>query len=218
MSKYKAVLWDLDGTILDTSEGILVSIAETVDELGYRKLTEEEKLSFIGPPVEWSFRDKCGVDGEELTRACAVFRDKYANHNLMRATPYEGIYETMTELRRQGVKLAIATYKKESYAGNLLRHFEFDKYVDVIHGSDPEGKLSKSDIIELCLKEMGISDYSEVLMVGDSKHDANGAANLKVDFAGVSYGFGFGPGKDDNIEDYPYVIYVDKVKELLNLF
>ncbi|MCQ2481964.1 MAG: HAD hydrolase-like protein [Clostridia bacterium] len=218
MGKYKAVLFDLDGTVLDTSEGILLSIEQTIEELGLKKIAEEDRFSFIGPPIEWSFEDKCGIEGEALTKACASFRDKYANYNILKAVPYEGIFDLMAALKVRGVKTAIATYKKESYAIGLLEHFGFNKYYDVVHGSDPKGELKKSDIIELCLKEMGIDDYSEVLMVGDSKHDAGGAAAINVDFAGVSYGFGFGPGKAERIEDYPHVIYVDKPIDILKVF
>lgn len=217
---YKAVLFDLDGTILDTSEGVLESVRDTITKLNLKELTNAEIKTFIGPPVEWSFKDKCGMDGEDLVETCKVFRDIYANRNLLRATPYEGIFELMAKLKEKGIKLAVATYKKEAYTGRLLDEYGFDKYLDIFHGSDPEGKLLKSDIIELCLKEMGVTSYADVLMVGDSKHDAGGAASLGIDFAGVSYGFGFGEGDfaADDINDYPHVAYVDKPLELLNLF
>ncbi|MCQ2533848.1 MAG: HAD hydrolase-like protein [Clostridia bacterium] len=206
--------------MLDTSEGVLESVRDTITKLNLKELTNAEIKTFIGPPVEWSFKDKCGMDGEDLVETCKVFRDIYANRNLLRATPYEGIFELMAKLKEKGIKLAVATYKKEAYTGRLLDEYGFDKYLDIFHGSDPEGKLLKSDIIELCLKEMGVTSYADVLMVGDSKHDAGGAASLGIDFAGVSYGFGFGEGDfaADDINDYPHVAYVDKPLELLNLF
>ena len=80
MSKYKAVLFDLDGTILDTSEGILKSIEETAEIMGLKKLEPEVLRTFIGPPIEWSFEDKYDIHGEDLKKAAATFRDRYSNH------------------------------------------------------------------------------------------------------------------------------------------
>lgn len=215
---FKAVLFDVDGTVLDTSEGILVSIKETIDHYGYRQLPEAELLKFIGPPIEWSFRDRLGLEGEEITKAASYFRDRYSNHNLLLATPYEGINELFAFLKEKGIPTAIATYKKQDYAEKLLRHFGFGEYTDIMFGSDYEGKLRKCDIIELCIRELGISDRRKVLMVGDSKHDAEGAAKAGTSFAGVSFGFGFGPFGGEDINEYEHVIYVDRAEELKALF
>ncbi len=212
MSKYKAVLFDLDGTILDTSEGILKSIEETAEIMGLKKLEPEVLRTFIGPPIEWSFEDKYDIHGEDLKKAAATFRDRYSNHNLLYAKPYEGVFELFDKLRDLGFGTAVATYKKQDYTMKLLEHFGVDKMVDVIYGSDYEGKLKKSDIIELCIKDLDVTK-DQVLMVGDSKHDATGAKALGVDFAGVSFGFGF--EVQDDINEYEHVIYVDRALDLL---
>ncbi len=211
MSKYKAVLFDLDGTIMDTSEGILMSIKEAADMLGLPELAPDVLRTFIGPPIEWSFEDKYDIHGDDLKKAAATFRDRYSNVNLLHAKPYEGIFDLFLKLREKGIGTAIATYKKQDYTMKLLRHFGVDQMVDVIYGSDYEGKLKKSDIIELCIRDLGVTK-DEVLMVGDSKHDAGGAEAIGVDFAGVSFGFGF--GTQDDIEEYKHVIYVDKAMDL----
>ena len=211
MGKYKAVLFDLDGTILDTSEGILLSIKETAEIMGLKELEPEVLRTFIGPPVEWSFEDKYGIHGDDLKKAASLFRERYSKINLCRAKPYDGTFDLFAKLRDSGIRTAIATYKRQSYTMTLLEHFGIDKQVDIIYGSDDEGKLKKSDIIELCIRDLGVRK-DEVLMVGDSKHDATGAEALRVDFAGVSFGFGF--GVQDDIIEYKHVIYVDKVIDL----
>ncbi|MBO4636527.1 MAG: HAD-IA family hydrolase [Clostridiales bacterium] len=216
--EYKAVLFDVDGTLLDTSEGILVSIRETIEHFGYEMLPQSELLKFIGPPIEWSFRDRLGLTGEAITEAAMYFRDRYSNHNLLLAKPYEGIPELLDFLKQKDIPVAIATYKKDDYAKKLLLHFGFGDYTDIIYGSDYEGKLRKCDIIELCIERLGISDRKKVLMVGDSKHDAEGAAKAGTSFAGVSFGFGFGDFGGEDINDYEHVIYVDNAIELRSLF
>ena len=218
MSKYEAVLFDLDGTLLDTSEGILKSVKETIEHFDLVRLPDEELLKFIGPPIEWSFEGKCGVTGDLLKEVTMYFRDRYSNHNLLQAVPYEGIYDLLGFLNDRNIPIGIATYKKQDYAEKLLIAKGFDNYTDHINGSDYGGKLLKKDIIKLCIDSLGVSDVSKVLMVGDSNHDANGAKLAGAPFAGVSYGFGFGPFGGEDINDFEHVFYADKPMDLTVLF
>lgn len=216
--RYEAVLFDLDGTVLDTSEGIAISVKDTIEHFGLPKYEYEDLLRFIGPPIEWSFEKKCNVTGDKLKEVASYFRERYANNNLLLARPYDGIYELMDFLKSKGIPMGIATYKRQEYATILLNHYRFNEYMDVMIGSDNEGKLTKADIINLCITKIGEGDPSKVLMVGDSKHDANGAKIVGAPFAGVSYGFGFGKFGGENIEEYDHVIYVDKPLDLKALF
>lgn len=215
---YQAVLFDVDGTILDTSEGILTSVKEAIEAFGFEMLPDEKIMKFIGPPIEWSFEENYGVKGEDLRRICAYFRDRYSNHNLLMARPYDGIFELMAFLKERKIPMGIATYKKQDYTEKLLYHFGFQEYADVIYGSDYENKLTKADIIELCIRDLGVADRSKVLMVGDSSHDANGAVKAGTSFAGVSFGFGFGLWGGEDINDYEHVFYADAPLQLRELF
>lgn len=214
----EAVLFDLDGTVLDTSEGILLSVKDTIRDLDLNPVPDSEIYKFIGPPIEWSFEDKCGLKGDDVKKAAAYFRDRYSNHNLLLAKPYEGMYDFLKFLKDRNIPSGIATYKKDDYAKKLLCHYDFDKYCDVMYGSDYENKLTKADIINLCIKDLGVKDSSKVLMVGDSKHDATGAKNAGALFAGVSFGFGFGEFGGEDVNDYEHIIYVDKMMDLTRLF
>lgn len=214
--EYKAVLFDLDGTLLNTYEGIILTVKDTIEHFGLNKLSEEEIRTFIGPPIEWSFEDKLGVTGDKLKEVCSFWRETYVNKNLLLAEEYDGMKEFIAYLKGNGVRLGVATYKKDDYARKLLEHYGFTSIMDVIHGSDYENKLSKADIIEWCIKDLDVPKDS-VLMVGDTKHDAIGALNAKVDFAGVTFGFGFGEYGED-ISSYEHIICVDKVLELKSLW
>ena len=94
------------------------------------------------------------------------------------------------------IKVGIATYKREDYALQILEHFHFDKYASVMHGADNFNQMKKKDIIQLCVKEMGLTDPSRIIMVGDSDNDAIGAADAGMKFIGVIYGFGFASKKE----------------------
>lgn len=216
MNRYDLVVFDLDGTILDTTEGVLTAVKYAADEMGLPRLDDAVYARFIGPPIEVSFEGQYGLAGEELTRAAALFRSYYQeDDSLFRATPYEGIYDVFAGIREGGMCPAVATYKRESYALRLLRKFGFDRYSDVLYGSDPENKLKKKDIILKCMSTAGVSDPRRVLMVGDTVHDAKGAAELGVDFVGVTYGFGFADGAER--EAYPALAFIDRPLQLLNL-
>jgi phosphoglycolate phosphatase len=122
----------------------------------------------------------------------------------------------MDELRKRGIAIAVATYKRQDYAESILKHFKFDEYSDILYGADHENKLKKPDIIRLCMRDMDIDDPSDVVMVGDSSHDATGAKALGMDFIGVTYGFDFRTKED--VDKYSAIGSVDKPIEILRFF
>lgn len=200
--RYDLVIFDVDGTLLDTREGIVSSVKYAARERGLPEMESGEiERIFIGPPIGRGFGNAYGLEGEELKSAVAAFRFRYTQHDLLRARPYDGIFGVCRFLKDSGVKIAVATYKTHDYAVTLLRHFGFGEYTDNIHGADPSGKLTKADIIEQCIAESGCGDRSKVLMVGDGINDAEGAKNARIDFLGVTYGYGF-----SSSEEYPFAV------------
>ena len=198
MRHYDAVIFDLDGTLLDTSEGIFKSVSYVIDTLKLPRLSDDVMRTFIGPPIQKSFARIYGMDSADAGRAAELFRNRYKENDLLLAKPYEGIFEAIRDLNNAGIKTAVATYKRQDYAEKILKHFGFDKVCDIMCGSDFDGVLTKKDIIENAIKGMGISDRRRVVMVGDSDNDATGAEEIGVDFIGVTYGFGFNSTEDVN--------------------
>ena len=196
MGKYKLAVFDVDGTLLDTTEGVLASVKYTINKYHLPQLTEDELKTFIGPPIQNSFERYYGVKGDKLQELAECFRDQYKTVDLLKAVPYSGIYEVLQTLNNCGIAIAVATYKRQDYARKLLCHFDFDKYTSVMYGADNFNKLKKSDIIVRCIESFNIKDYSEVIMIGDSDNDAVGAQKIGIDFLGVSYGLGFSSPKD----------------------
>jgi phosphoglycolate phosphatase len=214
MKKYKLIIFDVDGTLLDTREGVLDSVRDVVKKYNMEELPLDTLRTFIGPPIQNSLEKHYGVTGDKLQEMTDYFRDRYKSNNLFKAVPYDGIFDVMKLLRDRGIKIAVATYKREDYALSLLKHFGFDQYADVMHGADNENKLKKSDIIRLCISEMECAELDEVLMVGDTDNDAAGADKIGVDFLGVGFGFGYRPG--DMIEDHPSIGLADTPIEIMN--
>jgi phosphoglycolate phosphatase len=214
--KYSLVIFDLDGTLMDSSEGILGAIKKTTKTLNLPELSHAEMLSFIGPPPPISFRKHYGLDGEELDATVATFRQFYSDEFLTQAKVYDGIYDVFEFCKKNNIQTAVATYKKEDYAIRLLKHYNFDKYTDIMFGADAKAVLTKKDIMQKCIDKAEISDHSKILMVGDSTNDYVGAMDLGVDFVGVNWGFGFKKG--EVYDDLPKTIaFIDEATELINI-
>lgn len=198
----KNVIFDLDGTLLDTREGIVESVKFAVKELKINDLPYDTLLKFVGPPIQQSLMTFCGCDKVTAQRGANIFRDYYKSTALLRAKPYDGIYELCEKLKSNGFKMAVATYKREDYALTLLKYFKFDKYCDPMHGADNNNVLKKEDIVRLCQEEMG-ARTEECVLIGDTDHDAKGAVQAKTPFIAVTYGFGFKRAED--VSGYPCI-------------
>lgn len=213
-NKYEAVIFDLDGTLLDTSEGILSAVKYTIDQFGFSQLTDKQLHSFIGPPIQDSFAKAYNLNEDILQDIATVFRNRYKDYDLCRAVPYEGIYDTLNQIRKFGIKTAVATYKREDYALILLNHFGFDKYFDIMHGGDHFNVLKKSDIINMCITELGITDNANVVLVGDTTGDELGAQKSGIDFIGVTYGFGY--QNDESRKNAKAIGFAQNPYEIIN--
>jgi phosphoglycolate phosphatase len=214
MKSYKAVLFDLDGTLIDTSKGVIHCIGLTIEKLNLPKLSMEDTLKFIGPPLQDSFRDICHLDETTVDLAVKTFRSYYVGDNLFNVEIYDGIFELLELLKSKNIKVAVATYKQEAFAKTLLEHFGIAKYCDYIYGSDPQGILTKADIVQKCIDSFGV-DNSQVVLIGDSHFDAIGAKHANVDFIAVTYGFGFKSPSD--VEPYNSVYTAPDVHQLIQL-
>lgn len=189
--RYDLAVFDLDGTLLDTSRGILAALSDTLAEYGRVDVPDEDLTAFIGPPIEVALRELLGLRDEALDRAASRFRTRYREKHLKKAAPYTGILPLLEMLTALGIQKAVATYKREEYARNLLCHFGFTERIPVIFGSDRAGLLQKSDLIRRCMAASGINDPTRTVMIGDTAEDARGAKEVGCDFIAVTYGFGF---------------------------
>lgn len=208
----KAILFDLDGTLMDTSEGVIKSAVFAAKSLGFDELPYEVMKTFIGPPVQDSFIKYYKCDKSVAQEAANIFRDYYLKNATTIATVYEGIYDVLRIAKKRKIKIAVATYKREDIALKMLSHFKIDVFCNVIHGADNFNVLSKSDVVNMCLNEVGVNK-KDVVLVGDTLHDAKGAYETGIDFIAALYGMGFVTESD--ISGYPYVGAIKKPIELL---
>ncbi len=208
MSKYDTILFDLDGTLLDTSKGILKSVDYTISKMGFTDIPLEKKKKFIGPPIQVSFQNTYNLDLKKANMAASVFRERYSTVDLFEAELYDGIIDLLNYLKLHNFKVGVATYKREDYAKRLLEKFKISKYFNCIEGSDFEGKYTKQDIINNCIKKLK-NNKDEILMIGDTENDKIGADKVGIDFLAVAYGFGYNRNNSCNI------FYCNNPKEII---
>lgn len=192
MTDYRILLFDLDGTLTDSEEGILNCVKHALTSAG-RSIPDDDALrAFIGPPLLESFQTVCGMTYEDAETAVAVYRERYNIIGLFENRVYDGIPELLKKLKAAGYKLAVATSKPEAYTLRILEHFGILSCFDAVAGCslDKEGE-TKADMIRLAMKRLGLTDEDKpyILMIGDRKHDILGARECGIDCAGVLYGF-----------------------------
>lgn len=191
---YTTMLFDLDGTLIDTSPGIFTTVNYTMEQLGYEPLGPSQLRKFVGPPLAACFRIACGLPQSLINEACEIYRARYKQGALFDASVYDGMLQALDELLRRGVTLAVATLKHERSATAILQHFGLADRFSAVAGSDEDGVLSKGHIIRNVLSRIDVLDTDNVLMIGDTPHDLDGALEAQVDFLGVDWGFGYTRG------------------------
>ena len=207
----KAVLFDFDGTVADSSEGIFHTALFTVDKLGIKKTyTDEELRRFVGPPLRRCFVEAFNLDESFLDDAVRIYRKEYSQTGMLMMHLYPGLEKLLIELKKLGIKTGIATFKTESLVRKCLANLGILHYFSTVHGSDEKGTLSKGDIINMTISELG-EQSEDILMVGDTENDRKGAADAGVMFLGVTYGFGF----DENTEGFDTVSSVPDILDYI---
>lgn len=214
---YKVVLFDLDGTLTDSREGICKSVQYAFIKLGRPAPALQELECFIGPPLKTSFREFYGIVGEEADRAVAFYRERYSDVGKYENIPYEGITDLLKCLREAGYILSVASSKPELYVEDILKHFDLYQYFHYVVGSDMEGKRGeKEDVIEEAFRRMDLDEEQrkvQAVMVGDRHFDINGAKFFGIDSVGVTYGF----AKDNELVEAGATYVVDTVAQLQEL-
>lgn len=210
----KNVIFDLDGTLLDTSKGIIESVEHTIKTMQLAELTEDELKSFIGPPLKKSFMNTCGCSEAQAVEAVRVFRAYYQDGPVMYAKHYQGLPSLCEELKRKGIKMGVATNKPNRFAVELIHSFDLDNYCTFVFGADEKGELSKRDLIKLCMKDMNAVE-SETVLIGDTDNDAIGAEQAGISFIAVTYGFGFRAG--DKCTEYPCIGVADSPLQIADI-
>ncbi|MCC8065800.1 MAG: HAD hydrolase-like protein [Lachnospiraceae bacterium] len=219
--KYRYILWDMDGTIVDTYEGVSRSLKPALERYGIN--TEKmDYYNFIGPPLRVSLPKYAGVPKEHLEEVIDVFHERYQTIGVYECSLFPGVREAFIALHDAGYIQMIASSKPEEQCKGILKKFELADLLDDVVGASLDGRIdTKMEVLEEAFRRIGEADpqfrKDEVVLIGDTKYDADGAVEAGIDCIGVAYGFG---GKEELKEHGAAVIFDDLdalTEEFLNL-
>lgn len=206
-------LFDLDGTLTDSEEGIIKAFHYTLERLNIKNISDNTLREFIGPPLNETFKRRFDLIGEENDRAISYFREYYSKDGKYENVPYKGMDKLLKNVSKENV-LAVATSKVEDQAIDIVEHFYGKEYFSFIGGASKDSKRSKKyDIIKYVISNLNIEDLSNTYMIGDRFTDINGARRIGIKSIGVLWGFGSREELEECNADY----IVESVEELEKL-
>ena len=212
MKKYKCLFFDLDGTLTDSSEGIINSIIYALEKMNVDIKDKAILKKFVGPPLMDSYKKYYGFNQEEAELGLKLFREYFSVKGIFENRLFDGIYDLLEQLYNAGVELVLATSKPDVYAEQILEHFGIKTFFTHISACPmEEADTTKLDIIKGALKMTSVKNKEEILMIGDTFLDVNGAKECGLDSIGVLYG-------TDGPEELKVATYIAKdVEELKNI-
>ncbi|MGI6009114.1 MAG: HAD family hydrolase [Methanomethylophilus sp.] len=185
-----AVIFDIDGTVYDSSEGIIHALRDALEELGEPPVNDETVRSLIGPPIGASIAKLRGYPKEKEELLTRTFRSILGAKYLGEASVYPGIADLLKKLKSEGYLLGVATNKRGDFTERMLADSGLLAYFDDVEGMDPEGTLNKTQIVGKCIEKLG-SERGRTVMIGDASSDYNSAKANGIGFIAVLYGFGY---------------------------
>ena len=207
----KTILFDLDGTLTDSGEGIINCATLALRHFGLPIPSYADMRTFVGPPLRDSFI-RFGVPADQADEAIQVYRSRYIPTGMFENTPYPGIRELLEALRAEGYTLYVATSKPEEMSVTILEKFDLAKYFHRICGASIDSSRSTKDaVIAYLLESSGAKE--DMVMVGDTKYDILGAKAHGIPAIGVGWGY----GKVEEMEEAGAVGIADSMEQLLGL-
>lgn len=207
----KTILFDLDGTLTDSAEGIINCCSLALEHFGIPVPERKTMQVFVGPPLHDTFA-KFGVPEDKVDEAVAVFRSRYFTVGKFENAPYPGILELLQTLKAHGHKLLIATSKPETLALEITKKFGLFDYFNMICGATLDrSRVNKDDVIAYLLAQNGSG--RNMVMVGDTAFDVTGAAAHNIPTIGVSWGY----GSEKEMLDAGAIAIAHNMQQLLEL-
>lgn len=207
----KAVLFDLDGTLIDSSEGIFNSAIYALEKMGVKDIDREKLRVFIGPPLRVTFKEIYGFSEEDASKATDIYRERYNPIGAFECTPYEGVEECIKELKNKGYLIGMASSKPEATCQAILKHLNIYDLFDDVVGATFDGRIAtKEQVLNEVMRRWSNLSKDDMVLIGDTNFDVDGANLVGIKCIGVSFGF----GNVDDMLNAGAVCVVDHMNEL----
>ena len=211
MNRYKLIIFDLDGTLADTSPGILNSVRYVQQKMNLPEISLQAMYTHVGPPMEESYNRNFNLEGDKLKEAVRFHKEYAVEQGYKELELYPDIVDTLDILKSQGYLLAIATLKSEITAKKIFDELDLTRKFDIIVGTNQKDLVTKEQVLIKCIEELG-AEKEQAILVGDSAYDAIGAEKVQIDFLAVTYGFGF--KKEEDVSLYKNVGALNKISDI----
>lgn len=191
MKNVKHILFDLDGTLTASDEGIIKSVQHALSHFGITETDNEKLKRFVGPPLRAAFTQFYGFTPEQTETAVTIYRERYSTIGLFENRLYEGIETMLKHVKEKGYTIVLATSKPRIYAKHILEHFNISEYFTHVVGCELNGTLdTKIEVMQCAVSLCKDIEKSHYIMVGDRFYDIDGAKALGIKSIGVLYGYG----------------------------
>ena len=205
----RCVIFDLDGTLTQSEEGIFNCVAYAVEKMQWEQPDAQSLRKFIGPPLQYSFHEYLGMTEEQAQKATTLYRERYTTVGLFENRVYPGIRTLLRALKQRGDWVAVATGKPQGPSERILAHFGLDRWIDRIVGPVNSADAGKAELIRAALPETWDTAY----MVGDRKFDIEGGKAAGTQTIGAGYGY----GSEEELRESGCDLYAGTVDELTQL-
>lgn len=208
------ILFDLDGTIIDSCEGVWGGVKHALKSLNEPIPDTETLKLFIGPPLEYSFHNFCGFDDEKASEAIRLYRNYYGTEGWKQSILYPGVKETLKSLHDKGYKMFIATSKPGVYAEQIADYLEIAPYITAVIGCGLDGTRNTKKEVMQCVLDTYNIPLDQAIMVGDRKFDMIPSGELGLKTVAALFGF----GTYEELSSYNPTYYIESFSDLDKLF
>ena len=209
---WKTVLFDLDGVLTDSAEGITKCVQYALTGLGLEEPELSELNCFVGPPLHEMFMRYADLDAETADKAVALYRERYVPTGMFENQLYPTIVKLLELLKRNGILMGVASSKPEVYVRQILDHFGISNYFKVVVGSELNGdRVEKKEVLEEAIRRLHMENRrDQIVLIGDTIFDVRGAHAVDIDCIAVSYGY----GKREDLEAARPIYIADTVSDI----
>lgn len=217
MKNYRYIFWDLDGTLMDTYEGVSRCVQYALEFYGIHIEEKETLRRFIGPPLRESFPKLAGLPQEYVEDAVARYRERYYPVGIFECAPFPGVEDVLEVFQKAGKVQVVSSSKPEVMCRKILDKFHMTGWFAQIVGASEDGRIdTKAQVLREAFRRLRAQDPSfspeDAVLIGDTRFDAEGAAQAGMDCIGVSYGFGTG----EELLEHGAVLVCGSPEELKN--
>lgn len=213
MKKFDLVIFDLDGTLFDTKNSILSSVAIAAKNNGLHELSEDDKKVFLGPPLDYSIPKVFNTNEEMTNKIIEDYRKVYFETEMYKTNLYDGILQLLKKLKNNNYKIALSTYKSQKCLKNLFDYFKITNFFDCLNGTT-EHEDDKTNILKRSMDMTNCNNPERVVMVGDTEHDLKAARKIGCYFIGMTYGFGYNDLTEEDKNYKNILCYLDDANKI----